>query len=154
MVCRDRVGYLSSSLFKLWTCSMCYQYLYRGTGSLRQEGYKLRYDNSSTMGTNGYIIPDILNATVITCVCNELYRHGEDCNRWVSCCRSSIQCCQEQEKNDHGETQMVYEGCPPTWDGFTCVPKTNGGQRLYIDCPPYISRHRVQAQTGTVIALC
>lgn len=150
MVCRDRIGYLSSTMFNLWTCSMCYRYLYRGTGNLRPEGYKLKYVNNFTSDTTGFILPDIMNNTVISFVCNELDTHGEDCDRWLSCCRSSIQCCKEQERVEQGDVQQPYNGCPPTWDGFTCVPHTNGGKRLYLDCPPYISRHRVQAQRGTV----
>lgn len=141
MECRVRIGDLKGALFKLWTCSMCYTYLFRDSGELQSDKYKLVYKNKSASQNRGYFIPDIDNETTVAAVCQSLKSNNEDCHRWVSCCRSAIKCCEKQQRRIKTDHNKGY--CPQTWDGYSCVDTTRAGTKVYLECPSYISRHRV-----------
>lgn len=158
MLCRDSMGISDFSVYQLWTCSMCYFFLFQPDPHLTPNG-----PNASTLisrkgsvypeGT--VILPDIDDRLAVDQVCQSLT--GSECSQWTSCCRAARQCCYNQnvspnrsknalEKSGirseyYGKTYGHAEkGCPGTWDGYGCWNSTLAGTRVQITCPSYIPR--------------
>ena len=95
-LCRDSFGYFNASIFQLWTCSMCYYYLFPESTHLQPNWDK---NDPLLVGINSYnntttdinIVPNISNPTNALNVCNFLDRLN--CDRWKGCCQSAVKCC-------------------------------------------------------------
>ncbi|CAC5393523.1 unnamed protein product [Mytilus coruscus] len=136
VLCRDTFGYLNSSLFQLWTCSMCYSYLFHKSAHLRpnfdKQNPKLLYN--LTKATQEVILPDIHDDQSVSEICSFLDK--TNCERWKDCCTAAMSCCERQINAFPTSTTDLK--CPMTWDGFGCVDSTNPGTNSIIECPDFI----------------
>ncbi|XP_048247536.1 calcitonin gene-related peptide type 1 receptor-like isoform X1 [Haliotis rufescens] len=143
--CRDRYGVLPLPTFKVWSCTMCFSYLFRDQFELRANLPKpeLVAVNGSRYQSGTTFLPDIENNTVVDVICGAL--NAEDCERWTSCCHAALKCCHRQNRLPPPDPQGQY--CPRTWDGFGCFDDTPAGQKTNIKCPAYIehSNPRINA---------
>ena len=140
--CRSRYGELSVVLFKLFSCSMCYKYLFHTGNQLVPEA-KQPWKLTSVTGNNLSINADVTNQTVKDIVCNTLTE--ENCSRWTDCCYAAISCCQAQLATPNTNAS---EGpfCPRTWDGYACFGDTFPGNRVHIACPSYVEHASVSGK--------
>ncbi|XP_045169425.1 calcitonin gene-related peptide type 1 receptor-like [Mercenaria mercenaria] len=125
-VCRDSFGLLNNSIFNVWTCSLCYMYLFP------TEKLKFNFNRISP----GLIDVDVRNASDLKSteyICDSLDEY--DCTRWKDCCRSAEQCCQHQRDTPFPTKKKV---CPRTWDGYSCFEDTYPGDTAKISCPSYM----------------
>ncbi|KAK6166273.1 hypothetical protein SNE40_023009 [Patella caerulea] len=139
-VCRDRYGDFSPGIFNLWTCAMCYHYLFQDKKELRVNwplGSSLKATNSSLFHEGQVIYTDITNQTVSRLVCRTLDEYN--CKRWRQCCLAAVTCC-EKQLLDKRFVPVRPGYCPQTWDGFSCVNEVLKGNTVYITCPPYIDQ--------------
>lgn len=94
--CRDRLGVFNATFFRLWSCSMCYTYLFQDSNpaffSRLPHGHQLLSTQSTSPGF--VVSPDIDNVIAVGTICLTL--EDEDCERWKRCCRAAELCCQEQ----------------------------------------------------------
>lgn len=138
-LCRDRFVELPVALFRLFSCSMCYKYLFHTGNELqphsKQPWTLVPIDGSDFYSQNFSVTADVTNTTSVDLVCNFLT--GDNCKRWTDCCNAAILCCQNQlstpKRNTSGDSF-----CPRTWDGYGCFGDTNPGTRTYISCPSYV----------------
>lgn len=135
MECRDRIGLFPEEVFKLWTCSMCYSYLFPDAVPLTPNGSKNFPKLDAWNGSASYT-PDIENSTSKDLICATL--SSDDCRRWSSCCIAALMCCQRQISITFYDPPGHY--CPPTWDGFSCFEATRAGTKAIISCPSYIDQ--------------
>lgn len=138
--CRDRYGSFPAAIFKLWTCSMCYSYLFHTGGQLQphpQRPWLLMPTVNSTVYVDRTIIsPDVKNHSVVSTICISL--SDIDCQRWTLCCTKAAECCERQiETRNTSNDQLV---CPRTWDGYGCFDDTPVGTNAEILCPSYIEQ--------------
>ncbi|XP_041366713.1 calcitonin gene-related peptide type 1 receptor-like [Gigantopelta aegis] len=149
MLCRDRYGSFPLSVFKVWSCTMCYSYLFRDSMELRADMPKpqLVAINGSRYPPGTVFYPDIQNTTIARAVCNSL--DDFNCGRWTSCCRRAVECCEEQN-HDPPPSFEEDEYCPRTWDGFGCFKDTRRSGVAVINCPTYIE-HSNPAADATKI---
>ncbi|XP_050418451.1 calcitonin receptor [Patella vulgata] len=136
-MCRDRVGLFNVAFYKLWTCAMCYSYLFRNEMELQSNG------NIGLVSVNGTVFPPgttlyphIDNQTGMDMVCETLDSY--DCYRWTSCCENAMSCCDRQRSTANYSGPGKY--CPRTWDGFGCFDDTPASDVSYIKCPEYIDQ--------------
>ncbi|XP_045169747.2 calcitonin gene-related peptide type 1 receptor-like [Mercenaria mercenaria] len=137
-VCRDSFGLLNNSIFNVWTCSLCYIYLFP------KEKLKFNYDRTSpglidVDVRSGYIRKDASDIKSTEYICDSLDEH--ECTRWKDCCRSAEQCCQHQ-RDTPLPTKKKF--CPRTWDGWGCFDDTDPGDTVKISCPSYIKYGSLQ----------
>ena len=163
-LCRDSFGYFNASIFQLWTCSMCYYYVFPESTHLQPNWDK---NDPLLVGINSYnntttdinIVPNINNPTNALNVCNFLDRLN--CDRWKGCCQSAVKCCQQQLLTSYTferrcrkrGNRITYDTscpdtwsgrytsdvkCPKTWDGFGWVEQTDAGTSKAIKCPDFI----------------
>ena len=146
-VCRDRYGNLPVVVFKLFTCSMCYKYLFH-TGNELMPHEKKPWNLVPVAGSEAYrsdlsLGADITNQTVKDIVCSSLT--DENCSRWTECCQAALLCCREQLASPRrNESEGSF--CPRTWDGYGCVGDTDPGQRVWISCPSYVEHASVSGK--------
>lgn len=136
-LCRDAFGYFNTSVFQLWTCSLCYSYLFQETSLLRpnlnRDYPRLLRNNSGRISEDLSIIPDINDADRVSEICS--YLDKTNCERWKACCTSAISCC---EKQSHLDVSEDVSQCPATWDGFMCVDAAKTGTTSTLTCPDFI----------------
>ncbi|XP_048247585.1 calcitonin receptor-like [Haliotis rufescens] len=135
MECRDRIGLFPEEVFKLWTCSMCYSYLFPDAVPLTPNGSK-NFPKLDTWNGSASYTPNIENSTSKDLICATL--SNDDCRRWSSCCIAALMCCQRQISITFYDPPGHY--CPPTWDGFSCFEATRAGTKAIISCPSYIDQ--------------
>lgn len=132
-LCRDTFGYFNSSAFSLWTCSLCFTYLFPKSKYLRfnweQDQPRLFSNKSDAVE---YFQTNIRSSEDKTKICSHLSE--PDCERWQSCCKSAISCCNKQ--SSYRSSSGKY--CPLTWDGFSCVDQAKPGALSTINCPEFI----------------
>lgn len=139
-LCRDSVGNLNVSTFTLWTCTMCYHYLFQDNkkfiSNMDVQRPRLNYNPEYKNETNFGIIANSSQKSVRTMVCSDL--SDRECSDWRSCCSEAEVCCERQKKQ-----QKVADviSCPSTWDGYGCFMETLGGSVAEIGCPSYV-KHR------------
>lgn len=132
-LCRDTFGYLNSSLFQLWTCSMCYSYLFHKSAHLRPNFDKRNPKLLHNLTTDiQEVLPDIHDYQSVSEICSFLDK--TNCERWKDCCSAAVSCC-ERQLNAFPTTDLK---CPMTWDGFGCVDSTDPGTNSIIECPDFI----------------
>ncbi|XP_045169718.2 calcitonin gene-related peptide type 1 receptor-like isoform X3 [Mercenaria mercenaria] len=138
-VCRERFFELPVALFRLFSCSMCYKYLFHTGNELQPHSQQpwtlVPTKDSDNYSQNFSVIADVSNVTSRDLICNSLI--GDDCKRWTDCCYAAISCCQKQlatAKRNLSESAF----CPRTWDGYGCFGDTDSDTRTYISCPSYI----------------
>ena len=150
-VCRDRYGNFPVVLFKLFTCSMCYKYLFHTNNQLtpheNRPWHLVPVADSNAYNVNLSIPADITNQTVKDLVCSSLT--DENCSRWTECCHAALQCCQEQlasPKRNGSEGAF----CPRTWDGYGCVGDADPGERVWMSCPSYVEHASVRGKSSSL----
>ena len=138
MECRISHGTFNSSMFNIWSCSLCYSYLFPSAD------FKT-WDNLSEPGlrtlSGKTFYPDIKQTETLDPMCSNL---GEsDCNRWIDCCETAVKCCERQLKNTtyHEETF-----CPPTWDGWSCFDPTQPGSTVKSYCPRFLKFGNIEGK--------
>lgn len=145
-VCRDRYGDLPVVLFRLFSCSMCYKYLFHTGNQLMphdKQPWKLVPVAGSSYNRNLSINVDITNQTVRDIVCGSL--SDENCSRWTDCCQAALKCCQEQLATPRrNESEGAF--CPRTWDGYGCFGDADPGQRAQIYCPSYVEHASINGK--------
>lgn len=138
-LCRDRFLDLPAALFRLFSCSMCYKYLFYVDNELtphtNQPWTLIPIPGSNVYSQNVSVIADVMNMTSVDFVCNSLT--DDDCKRWTDCCSAAISCCQKQLSTPK---RNVSTGafCPRTWDGYGCFEDTMPSTRAYVSCPGYV----------------
>lgn len=146
-ICRDRHGDLPVFLFKLYTCAMCYKYLFHAGNELvphKKQPWKLGpIPGSSSYRSDLLFEADITNQTVRDLVCSTL--NGENCSRWTDCCHAARSCCEAQLATPRRNISQG-EFCPRTWDGYGCFGDTLPGQRVEIPCPRYVDHASAEAR--------
>ena len=146
-MCRDRYGELPVVLFKLFSCSMCYKYLFHTGNQLMpqdKQPWKLTPVNGSALyRTDLSISADITNQTVKDIVCSSLTE--DNCSRWTDCCYEALSCCQAQLE---APKLNASDGtiCPRTWDGYGCFSDAFAGDRVHISCPSYVEHASVSGK--------
>lgn len=139
-ICRDRYLKLPVTLFRLFTCSMCYKYLFHSGSDLQPHSQQpwilVPSVESDHYQQNFSVLADVHNVTLRGQICDSLTR--DDCKRWTDCCYAAIDCCSEQLRTP---TVNAADGlyCPRTWDGYGCFKDTVPGSRTYIPCPSYVA---------------
>ncbi|XP_076461694.1 calcitonin gene-related peptide type 1 receptor-like [Babylonia areolata] len=114
-VCRDRFGTFSVGVFQVWTCSLCYKYLfpkllpspsptssssYPSTSSLPPPSPSFSFPRAPqglsivSPGGEVEVVPDVNNASTFQQVCSWL--EPAQCHRWMQCCHAAVLCCQRQ----------------------------------------------------------
>jgi len=137
--CRDTFGHFNVSVFNLWTCTLCYNYLFHRKSSLPLEpnwnpnSPKLLLRSNVSKFKFDYVIADLTQADQTDFICKTV--QTSDCNLWKSCCQSAEKCCQSQRSNTDKSKNDV---CQRTWDGFGCFEDTKAGETATIVCPEYI----------------
>ena len=132
-MCRDRMGLFTPADFGLWTCGFCLQYLYVGkaVGVFFHSRHRLLVFTNESRAPVDYAPPDVDNATFVGKVCEALGRAGQDCQRWVSCCRAAQDCCQRQRQQRGAGGLLLSRGATPTpgqrLGGRTSVGFRGGG---------------------------
>ena len=137
--CRDRYGSFPAVIFKLFSCSMCYSYLFHIDASLEPDKEKpwnlVPMNGTLKYHENFTVLADITNLTARALVCQDL--SDDDCDRWSECCVAATACCDRQVSQPVlNVTEGLY--CPRTWDGYACVDDTPASTRTYISCPGYV----------------
>ncbi|KAK3590585.1 hypothetical protein CHS0354_021859, partial [Potamilus streckersoni] len=138
--CRDTLGNFNESVFALWTCSLCYSYLfpnghYKPSMNLDKPSLIPFGNPVGNLSSYNAVYPDIKSETSLKIACVSL--DGKDCQRWKSCCRSAVQCCERQLMMQSGP-QSGGKLCPRTWDGWGCFDDTSPSQTVSIRCPSFI----------------
>ena len=64
-------------------------------------------------------------------------------DKWTSCCRQALQCCQSQLNLSHSTRHYAggdvgAPACPALWDGWQCWQPTRANEIAYAACPHYI----------------
>lgn len=138
--CSYRSFNLTATMFQVFTCSMCYRYLFHFESQLSpspKEPWKLVPSQSGmeNYSANFSVSADVTNKTSRDLVCNSLT--DEDCSRWMDCCYAAIACCRRQLSTP---LRNVNDGhfCPRTWDGYGCFDDTKPSSRAYLQCPSYV----------------
>lgn len=138
-MCRESHGYLNSSSFNMWTCMLCYNYLFQHRKSVMLEPnwnkiYPRLIGKNMTTVQSMQFITDLENSAHTEKICKTLT--PTDCVLWKSCCQSASKCCSSQI---HKRSDTIRNGsCPMTWDGFGCFLDTPMGTIATITCPQYI----------------
>lgn len=139
-MCRDRLFDLPVAIFNVFTCSMCYKYLFHSEFLLQPHQTQPWKLVPSPLGMDNYsvnfsVIADVTNMTSRDIICNSL--NGEDCSRWIDCCHAAISCCQRQLSSPkRNSTSGPF--CPRTWDGYACFDDTEVSSTAFIQCPSYV----------------
>lgn len=138
-LCRDRYFEVPVALYRLLTCSMCYNYLFYSGGVLQphpnQPWTLVSVPGNTLYSSNFTVIADVSNETSVNHICFSLSKM--DCNRWRECCYAASRCCERQlstPKRNDSESKF----CPRTWDGFGCFDDTQSDTRTFVDCPNYV----------------
>lgn len=111
-------------------------------------------------GEANIVVLDPINATTLETVCTRLPT-PDDCSRLEYCCRSAIECCQEQQlvasrrsrvpavsssstfglrlgaRSPQAEEVVL---CASTWDGFSCWDEALAGHTVKQPCPVFIEK--------------
>ena len=141
-MCRDRMFQLPVSVFNVYTCSMCYQFLFREPALTPQRTKPWMLQPSEAgrqkFPANFSVIADVNDATSTNSVCSTLSH--TDCSQWTDCCKAAIDCCQRQLATPlRNLTSLTSDAfCPRTWDGFGCFEDALPSTRNYLSCPSYI----------------
>lgn len=163
VLCRDRLGFFTPADFSLWTCGFCLQYLFvdKPIKVFFHAPHRLLVFTNDTRFPVDTALPDVDNATYVGKVCNALDKAGQDCQRWVSCCRTAQACCRRQlalratpAPGEIGGRMSLGFGapgvdggggvpedsgyCPATWDGYSCWDATRAGSTVSNNCAGYI----------------
>lgn len=138
-VCRDRYFQLPVTYFRLFSCSMCYKYLFYSGNELQPHSQQpwmlVPTNNSVSYSQNFSVLADVNDATSRGLICDSL--SSADCTRWTDCCYSAISCCETQISTPKSNlSEASY--CPRTWDGYSCFGDTAAGTRTYFSCPSYV----------------
>ncbi|KAK7110000.1 hypothetical protein V1264_013941 [Littorina saxatilis] len=98
VACRDRFGEFNVSFFKLWSCSMCYTYLFHdyspSFASQMPNAHILRALPSSPHPPGLTLQANVDDPQVVDQVCATLDQVA--CDKWTACCRAAEQCCKDQ----------------------------------------------------------
>ncbi|ELU14838.1 hypothetical protein CAPTEDRAFT_207548 [Capitella teleta] len=127
-LCRSREGLFPPPVFNLHACADCYGYLYPSGKPLRS---MLGVLVGQIRNVTEVIVPDIRNASRRMLVCSGL--NSDECLRWTACCLSADVCCREQLT-----ATRTKDGCPHTWDGFSCWSATPHDRLVEQPCPTLI----------------
>ena len=141
-MCRDRFGTFSVGVFHVWTCSLCYNYLFPHSSHPQPSSSSSSPSSTLLMGiaspTGEEVYPDVSNTTSLTTICSWL-EEGQ-CTRWLQCCHAAASCCRRQITNmlrpvglynetstrlGNGSNVMVAEGV--TGSVFEGAGKAGGG---------------------------
>ncbi|XP_076460867.1 calcitonin gene-related peptide type 1 receptor-like isoform X2 [Babylonia areolata] len=118
LVCRDRFGVFNTTFFKLWTCSMCYTYLFQDSSpafTLLPNDHRLvalpSSASSSSLPPGLTLAANVDDPEVVQWVCSTL--DGAGCGRWKDCCRAAEACCREQQQTGGGlNPAFIYDPYP------------------------------------------
>ncbi|XP_069111912.1 calcitonin gene-related peptide type 1 receptor-like isoform X2 [Argopecten irradians] len=152
MFCRETSGNHSLDVFKLLSCTLCYNYIMKMDAKFfkvpisEPEGFAFLAGPNSGLEPGTLIIPDTNNASSMNIICETMDR--EKCKWWKTCCDEAVKCCQRQI--DMGSSSPKPGHCPRTWDGFGCFDDTLAGSRAYVDCPVYVEHASEYAQAYKV----
>ncbi|WAQ94304.1 hypothetical protein MAR_006775 [Mya arenaria] len=137
--CRDRLFELPLNIFNVFSCSMCYKYLFHTGNKLTPQIEKpwmlVPAENARTHYADNFsVLADVKDAKPRDVICNSLNR--DDCTRWMNCFQAAIRCCQKQLSIP---LSNVTSGlCPRTWDGYSCFDDVLQSTRVKLSCPSYI----------------
>ena len=123
-VCRDRFGALSLPVFQVWSCTLCYHYLFPDlsprphpspphpsamSGWGGQSG-SAHLSNLSIVSPRGgeAVSPNMSSPEALSRVCAWL--HPQQCRSWLTCCHSAALCCQRQVLGPAGPTPQLNRG--------------------------------------------
>ena len=131
MDCRDSFGTFNASVFNIWTCSLCYSYLFPNS-----DFKKLENVTHPGLKAKRYIsyYPDVKYRATLEPMCSDL--GTADCNRWKDCCTNAVRCCERQTANK--SLYLSKPVCPSTWDGWACFDDTVAGATVKTPCPNFI----------------
>ncbi|KAK7494278.1 hypothetical protein BaRGS_00014560, partial [Batillaria attramentaria] len=98
LLCRDRMGAFNATFFRLWSCSMCYSYLFHESNpaftSNMPDGHQL-VGLPVVPRLGGLVVsPDVDDPDAMSVVCSTL--RSAECDRWTRCCKAAEECCREQ----------------------------------------------------------
>ncbi|WAQ94302.1 CALRL-like protein [Mya arenaria] len=146
-ICRDRLFELPVNIFNVFSCSMCYKYLFHTRNKLTPQTEKpwmlVPTENGRTHYSDNFsVLADVKDAKYRDVICNSLNR--DDCTRWTDCCQAAIRCCQKQLGIPLSNvTSGVF--CPRTWDGYSCFDDVLPSTRVQLSCPSYIEHGSTSA---------
>ena len=145
-MCRDRLFDLPVAIFNVFTCSMCYKYLFHFDNQLTPHPSQPWKLVPSPFGMDNYsanfsVVADVTNVTSRDFVCDAL--SAEDCTRWMDCCYAAIACCESQLSTPTRNLSVSDPFCPRTWDGYGCFGDTEPSSRAYLQCPSYVEHSSI-----------
>ncbi|XP_052792350.1 calcitonin gene-related peptide type 1 receptor-like [Mya arenaria] len=139
-ICRDRLFELPVNIFNLFSCSMCYKYLFHTENKLSPQIEKPWMLVATKYWPTHYaenfsVLADVKEAKYRDVICSSLNR--DDCTRWMDCCQAAIRCCQKQLSTPLSNfTSNVF--CPRTWDGYSCFDDALPSTTVEVACPSYV----------------
>ncbi|WAQ94299.1 CALRL-like protein [Mya arenaria] len=144
--CRDRLFELPVNIFNVFSCSMCYKYLFHTGNKLTPQIEKpwmlVPAENARTQYADNFsVLADVKDAKNRDVICNSLNR--DDCTRWMDCCKAAIRCCQKQLSISQSNVSSGL--CPRTWDGYSCFDDVMSSTRVQLSCPSYIEHGSTSA---------
>ncbi|XP_052792338.1 calcitonin gene-related peptide type 1 receptor-like [Mya arenaria] len=146
-ICRDRFFELPVNIFNVFSCSMCYKYLFH-TGNkltpLTEKPWMLvpTVNARTHYSANFSVLADVKDENYRDVICSSL--DHDDCTRWVDCCQAAVRCCQNQLSTPLSNvTSGVF--CPRTWDGFSCFDDVLPSTQVQLSCPSYIEHGSTSA---------
>ena len=145
MECRISLGTFNASFYNIWTCSLCYTYLFPNSE------FKTS-DNISQPGLRTFseitYHPDVTSLDSLEPMCSEL--GTTDCDRWKDCCEIAVKCCERQLENT---TYLAEPACPSTWDGWTCFDVAQPSSTVQTVCPRFLKYGNLDGKHGNLLSL-
>ncbi|XP_033762872.1 calcitonin gene-related peptide type 1 receptor-like isoform X1 [Pecten maximus] len=148
MFCRESSGNHTLGVFKLLSCTLCYNYIMKMDAKFYKipipgpEGFAFVAGPESGLEQGTPVIADAKNASSVNIICSTM--DEEKCEWWKTCCDAAEKCCEQQLNMGSSSPKPGY--CPRTWDGFGCFDDTKAGSRAYLDCPVYVEHSLPYAQ--------
>ena len=147
LACRDRMGVFNATFFRLWSCSMCYTYLFHDAGpsftTNLPNGHQLVALPTSPHPPGLTVVADVGDPAVVAVVCAGL--RPSDCDRWTACCHAADRCCrlqvggQQTDGDQVSGVQSLWPGAPP----FSTTRDSTGQTPSYLGpTTPYTARLR------------
>ncbi|KAJ8314016.1 hypothetical protein KUTeg_008577 [Tegillarca granosa] len=135
-LCRTKEKYLKPTDYNIYSCGKCYTYLFHKQQAIAFLDRLLIPHNQKVLVT----IPDYKNTSRTHEICSILTE--DECQRWLSCCRSADNCCQRQLSSSLPDLNTT---CGRTWDGWGCWDDADAGSKNYLACPLFI-QHSLPTQ--------
>ena len=146
-ICHDRYGYLEFDRFVTRSCTMCYAFLFPKSLAWIPQRPNFEALKSYNNSIEYPVAPDPRVADTVNLVCSLLTK--DQCNRWLSCCTASVECCRQQLRADRYNVLNVTM-CERTWDGYSCWEDTPENTKATVRCPHFLE-HSSSSRRYTVV---